>query len=254
MSQSNKVDLLSTAITSITRSSRLLQEREPSQEEQLQTDNEWEEARKLYDSIIYKHDAKDIIIEAVKKTKEEILKDPAFPDTKTLNKDEFNIALDDQTYTFINDQIVTIGRLSWNDIILDREGISRCHLIVIPIPERNLILLIDFASIGGSRIEKRSSEKPLSESSSQKKEVMMIDWDEASIVSLSEKASIKRFTFCPRMCIICFENARAVRLNCGHLVSCYSCSNKLDKCPLCKKDISGWNEEKYPMRTMLINN
>lgn len=41
------------------------------------------------------------------------------------------------------------------------------------------------------------------------------------------------------LCVICFEEPiNTVFLECGHVVACRKCSDKLKQCPLCRRWIS----------------
>jgi hypothetical protein len=48
-----------------------------------------------------------------------------------------------------------------------------------------------------------------------------------------EKSSIEELK-----CTVCMENKRCIAFNCGHFVTCASCSQRLNTCPMCRVKIS----------------
>jgi len=44
-------------------------------------------------------------------------------------------------------------------------------------------------------------------------------------------------------CVICFESPGGVRLEpCGHSLFCQACARKVRKCPLCRADMTSWQD------------
>ena len=42
------------------------------------------------------------------------------------------------------------------------------------------------------------------------------------------------------MCVVCLDEMRStVLIPCGHLVACRSCTERLDRCPICRSHIRG---------------
>lgn len=214
--------------------------------------SEWEKARIEYLEIIEQPDAKQTLItkvmEGVKEmdTQEELIgNDYIFPKRTPKTPDSsINILYNGETYIFDGTQPITFGHSHWNDIVArnNSNGISRCHFIAIPIYHRSIVIIVDFASLMGTHIHHRTSDKTCPMSTQKKKNLMILDWGEAAEirVNLSNPQFQQKLLFGPKMCLICLEKARTEAFQCGennqgHLVACPDCILKLDRCPLCRK-------------------
>ena len=54
----------------------------------------------------------------------------------------------------------------------------------------------------------------------------------------SEMAATASQQAAAQACIVCCEAARDTFLNCGHLVACRACAERLSACPVCRTPIS----------------
>lgn len=204
--------------------------------------SEWDAAREEYENLIEQPDAKELLVKICKESISTI-DDNLFPKKEPESGDpSINVFHDGTTYTF--EGPFTIGRHNWNDIFLNNPSISRCHLVVIPVYERAIVIIADFASSWGTMMKARSSDKGCLASTKNEKNLLIIDWDEAVEVVLSpergkEVLRSEKIVMGPKMCVVCFDKARTKAFQCngtgGHLVACEDCIGGLDKCPLCRK-------------------
>mmetsp|Transcript_21161 Transcript_21161/g.18653 ORF Transcript_21161/g.18653 Transcript_21161/m.18653 type:complete len:450 (+) Transcript_21161:299-1648(+) len=64
----------------------------------------------------------------------------------------------------------------------------------------------------------------------------------------------------PKLCIVCMEKARVLRLNCGHQVLCHQCYNKIkqnmysSQCPICRKPFNALSFNNVNDNIIMNNN
>jgi hypothetical protein len=164
-------------------------------------------------------------------------------------EDHFSIAHNKTSLSFFKEQeAVIVGRMKSSDVLLQDEGVSRVHCIILLVPQRSVIC-VDVGSALGISTVRRSSEKPCESSLPNQRCVLAFDWGEVAVlmcgkeqVCLSEgqKKDQKDHSpnvLDPKLCFICFENPRSVTFACNHFVCCGTCGPKLRQCPVCRKNI-----------------
>jgi len=228
--------------------------------------SEWDKARSEYEHIINQSDAKEQLLKLVIDGVANI-DDSIYPKRIPKSQDpSINVFYNGKTFTFQADENnqnpskikpFTFGILEWNDIkAISLSYISRCHLIVIPIYERSIIIIADFASLGGTKIHYRTSNGPYLSSTKDKKNLLIFDWDEIVEIhaNLNPAYPAHKLIFGPKMCLVCFQKARTKAFKCnennGHLVACEDCINDLDQCPLCHS-IAPIEHISSPFQTMV---
>ena len=130
-------------------------------------------------------------------------------------------------------QIFTVGRSDWNDFVLPDNNVSRLHFVAFCYPGG--VVLVDGWSFHGTAMTGRENQGlGLDTSVPQSRAPMFIPHGESVTVSVGPYAT---FTFNPKRCVVCMENARDVRFSCDHCVSCSSCAHKLRECPVCRQQL-----------------
>lgn len=71
------------------------------------------------------------------------------------------------------------------------------------------------------------------ESVSKNRNILIVDGSLRSLLMFGDRNVI----FNPQTCIICYEQPRTIRFQCGHAVVCDECSKSLAQCPLCRQII-----------------
>jgi len=198
-----------------------------------QTLEDTEELRAAYEKIIVTEtwnqqfvNAADIIIENLKKDKELI------PITNT----SFSISQEGHMYEFNNEKYILIGRkpgchVQFIDFV--NNGTSRMHAMVFPLPELNMIIVVDMGSFNGILTLKRSSNKQCVSSFPNSRNVLIFDWNEVAILKMGNL----QIGLNTKECVICMTNPRNVTFGCGHNATCDDCSQKIVDCPICRKNI-----------------
>jgi len=143
----------------------------------------------------------------------------------------------DGTTNTLQSEIITVGKKTGVDVCLpdDAPGVSRLHMIIFQLSDK--IIVVDPGSLFGVQTILRSSDKPLEHSVPTQRKVLIFDKDETVTFRIGDY----ELTISPKMCIICYENPRTIRLTCGHLVCCETCHEVIKQqhiCPICKKYIN----------------
>lgn len=198
-----------------------------------QTREETEELRSAYEKIIVMDnwdqqfaDAAKLIIENLRKNKELI----------PVKNTTFSIAQSNQYFTFDKNYIL-IGRKPGCHVAFPEDsynGTSRMHAMIFPLPELNMLIVVDMGSLSGILTQKRSSDKQLVHSFAKSRNVLIFDWNEVVILKMgSIEVGINT-----KECVVCMTNPRSVTFGCGHNSTCDSCSQKLETCPICRAQIN----------------
>ena len=142
----------------------------------------------------------------------------------------------------ISNNILFIGRLPINDIIVGEEtnDVSRIHCVCIKIGD--VIYIVDTWSSNGTTSLKLGSNLEI-KSLPYSRKIMSFNSNEQYMISLPNyiivfNQDIQNHN--EKNCIICLENPRRLRLSCGHGITCVECGkilfneNRQIKCPLCR--------------------
>lgn len=167
-----------------------------------------------------------LIVENLKKDQ------PVYPIVNTT----FCVATDNQLYEFdsTNNKYIMVGRKPGCQVLFTHDGTSRMHAMIFPLPELNMILVVDMGSLTGIMTVKRSQQnKQCVNSLANNRNVLIFDWNEVAILKMgSVQVGINT-----KECIICMTNPRNVIFGCNHSVACADCSQKLTDCPICRAHI-----------------
>eukprot|EP00930_Biecheleria_cincta_P045381 TRINITY_DN31288_c0_g1_i1.p1 TRINITY_DN31288_c0_g1~~TRINITY_DN31288_c0_g1_i1.p1 ORF type:complete len:528 (+),score=94.80 TRINITY_DN31288_c0_g1_i1:32-1615(+) len=151
-----------------------------------------------------------------------------------------SITSGDEVITFENKEAISIGRVQVCDIITPEsdQSVSRMHCWIFNLPAA--ILVVDGWSFVGTRlVDREQTEKEMPASLPHDRRVLMIPHGEAATLQLGSSIEV---TLNPKLCMICCERPRSVRLACGHQAFCAVCIRKgassqlaMTTCPLCRK-------------------
>jgi len=131
-------------------------------------------------------------------------------------------------------QIFTVGREPWNDVHIPGSNISRLHMVVFVYPRGTII--VDGWSFHGTRMVGRANAGLRCDASVPKaRQPLYIPAGESVTMSLGPFA---KMTVNPVECGVCFDRARSVRFECGHLFTCEQCAQRLTECPVCRAPIN----------------
>lgn len=116
-----------------------------------------------------------------------------------------------------------IGRRPGADMKMSSLCVSRVHLLVFPVFERQQILVADIASMHGFQVLSRSSSNPeLVVSSPGARRLGIFEWGETAVLKIGDC----KIAFNPKDCVVCFEQPRSVTFPCGHHVACQECVSR----------------------------
>lgn len=133
-------------------------------------------------------------------------------------------------------RLLTIGRRHECDINFDQkfQDTSRLHALVYFLPEFNLTAVVDVGSLCGIETLERSSGLSCESSAPDMRKIIMLQHGEFAKLKFCSEQII----FSPKLCIVCYENARDHMFGCSHYVVCKACSEKLLSCPICRTEIT----------------
>jgi len=193
-------------------------------------------ARDQYEQLIIRNNWKNVLTKTASLLAEKYKNELSTQNNSNNNKTQFSIGYDKKIKTITNSQVLTVGRYKENDIIVSNPSASRLHIIIFLIYPK--IIVVDLASLVGTKTVARSSDKLLEHVEPKSRKVLEFDWDEHVILELGIENII---TFFPKECIVCQEGPRTIKLSCGHYILCVECYKLKDKyqnmCPLCKSII-----------------
>ena len=156
-------------------------------------------------------------------------------------------------YDLQDRKVILVGRYKGCDISLASEkdkSVSRLHAVIFLFEEFNKIFVVDVGSLDGIITTKRSSDAKCINSLPEKRDIIILEYDEQVILNLG---NIKLFIN-PKECLICYENPRNIKFisikenniskGCDHYVTCQECYQKLHNgpinkqiCPICRAKI-----------------
>jgi hypothetical protein len=144
------------------------------------------------------------------------------------------VSYNGQTYEFPRSKrIVLIGVRHGCDIVLTTPGASRLHAVLLLLPQA--LYVIDMGARSGVRMSAREDHtQRLLTSTLEERCVMKCGPHETVVLQLFSDI----VTIHPRICIVCMDRVREVRMDpCHHFVCCSVCANKCKICPQCRSDI-----------------
>jgi hypothetical protein len=154
-------------------------------------------------------------------------------------KGNFIIRHEGTNYTFEDKDVVTIGKVRFNDVQININGISRLHAIIRIFG--NKIVVMDVGSYFGIKCLERAEDLPKEESVNGARKPLVFGVDETVIL----KIGFEEIIISPKQCVICLENTRSFVGNCGHFTMCGDCAEEvLDRCglcPICRQILRGDN-------------
>lgn len=156
--------------------------------------------------------------------------------TVDISETQMSISTDSKLFEFDNKKCVLIGNNEGCDIALYHSlGCSRLHAILFPMPQLGIFVIVDLGSMYGIKTIKRSTNADLVHSLPKQRNTLIFTWGEIAILRFAEQT----VAINPKTCIICMENPRDVKFNCGHYSTCADCSKSINKCPICRKPKNG---------------
>jgi hypothetical protein len=142
---------------------------------------------------------------------------------------------------------ITIGSSIECDYRIKRQGISRMHLMIVPVISNNgkWLIVYDPSSLSGTtfndfKVESITKARNIAFYSLKNEMSISVD-----IVGVTYNFKIQCMEISPRAsknCTICWDAERAIRFTpCMHYVTCIECSDKITECPLCRTQITSKN-------------
>jgi hypothetical protein len=134
---------------------------------------------------------------------------------------------------------ITIGRLPGCHVSLSKyedQTCSRVHAIILLLPQRNEIHIMDVGSVSGIDVIKRehTEEGRVYHTLKNHRAPIILPWGENVWLQMGSK----QVNLFGRKCVICLENNRSCMLRpCNHYVCCKDCVDKVVVCPICRQSI-----------------
>lgn len=152
-------------------------------------------------------------------------------------------------YSLMGKSIVAVGR-QYSDVKFDPNatGCSRLHALVFPLPKLGVIAVVDVGSFRGIVTEARSSGKPLVSSLPIHRRTLIFDYDESVVLTMGSQC----VRLNPSMCVVCLNEARQIKFQCGHQVTCSDCGLKLPLCPICHVRITSRDVIMAPIKSYAV--
>lgn len=199
----------------------------------------------FYLKIINNLNARQLL---VRKVKSIILGLEASGDLKRYEPTEQNpiyVFKDNNVVARITKSIATVGFLWWNNIIGDKKaGLSRIQAIIVFMKDNEgkiVMIVLDSWSLRGTSL--LSKEGLVTEHSSKNDRKILINiLDDYAIVEFSKE----KYVFSShdsKLCVVCLDNKREIRYDCGHGVVCNECGKGLTACPICRRVLNAQNGE-----------
>lgn len=200
-------------------------------------------ARKQYEQLIVRDDWKEVLTATASLLAKEWQDKKSEKTNGEKNKAPFQIGYGHSIKTITNRRVITIGRYNKNDIIVGRQTVSRLHIIIFLLDDK--VLVVDLASLLGTKTIARSSGKMLEHSEPQNRKVLEFERRENVILELGGETNI---VLSPKVCVVCMVGPRTIKLNCGHYILCLKCYQMKNlyqnKCPQCRTNIHSLGVEK----------
>ena len=209
----------------------------------------------FYLTIVHKDNAKELLLNKLKYV---LLGLETTGDLKSYIPSEQHpiyVFKNSENIATITENIITIGSLKWNTIVVSSQvGVSRIHAVIVFMKNINdeiVMIVIDAWSLFGTAIlDKKGAE--LEKSSGNTRKVLIAEIEDCASVIFSDD----KYTFSTnsgKTCVVCLERLREVRYECGHGVVCKECNKGINKCPICRSDIDKTkNEESLCHKTFVV--
>ena len=174
-------------------------------------------------------------------------------DLTTSSSENINYCIIDQhgcssSVKTINESVITVGRYNQNDIFTNSHYTSRFQFILIR--SSKYLLIIDSWSMSGTKVVITENERELIEYSRPKRrKLIRVNKEQSIAIHCNNKEII---LINPRLCIVCEERCRQVKLVCNHAVLCVDCHRKINSCPICRgsnksKSFGNYNHSYLPV-------
>jgi len=129
-------------------------------------------------------------------------------------------------------EIFSVGRKDTCDVQMQDPSVSRMHVWVFNLP--GAIVVVDGWSCCGTRVtewDADDQEPPRSVPGARC--AFIVPHGAPAKLHLGQRG----LTLNPKLCVVCWERARALRLPCGHQAVCKHCAGRLAECPVCRARI-----------------
>jgi hypothetical protein len=198
-----------------------------------------EEMRQLYLQMIV--DSPEAILEELALPLKEALtaSDTCSKSLLTGPRRDVVVAVNQEVAT-ISKEAFSIGRMHSCDVLLDvlNTSVSRIQCWIFNFP--GAIVVVDGWSLSGTALVNRETPggEPLA-SLPHSRRAFMIPHSEAVTLQFGIHTEV---TLNPKLCVVCLDRPRSVRLACGHQAFCLACAGQeseylLTSCPICRADI-----------------
>ncbi len=191
----------------------------------------------------------------------------------------YRIGLSNDIISAVSGEILVVGSYNENDICVPSDYVSRIHCFIFQINDK-LIILDGWSKCGtktiniASNIEynekdiqkqndiknknddekesyKQSNNIELISSIPKGRNILQYNINDTIHIKLGSGNWGTDIIINPKKCIVCIDNARSIRLKCGHQILCNQCYNKIKQniyqstCPICREPFQ-FNVNKYP--------
>eukprot|EP01084_Bolivina_argentea_P255651 430114_1 len=156
---------------------------------------------------------------------------------------KYCIGLDNDEIQTINSEIICVGRNPQNDILSNCNTVSRIHCFIFSINDK--LIVFDGWSKGGTKtidiVSNNNAKQNIKLINSNKKQRNILQYNINDTIHLQLGRDC-HIIINPKECLICMDNRRIKKTECGHTVCCNKCFKELKNCPICRKAINHQND------------
>lgn len=144
----------------------------------------------------------------------------------------------------LDKEVFSVGRLDLCDVTVPAStkanDVSRIHCWIFNL-SGGIVVVDGWSLAGTSLIDREGNDKEYPKSLPNERQAFIIPHGEAATLLIGKSVKV---TLNPKLCVVCLERPRSVRLECGHQAFCLDCMlQHLDHvpciraCPLCRAPV-----------------
>lgn len=143
----------------------------------------------------------------------------------------------------LDKDVFSVGRLDICDVTVPRsngEDVSRIHCWIFNL-SGGIVVVDGWSLAGTSLVDREGNDKDYPKSLPHQRQAFIIPHGEAATLLIGRSMKV---TLNPKLCVVCLERPRSVRLECGHQAFCLDCMRQqsdhvrcIRACPLCRAPV-----------------